>query len=147
MGADFFPVITSAETTAEMVYITPEICGILYPSSFGIKCTAVIHGLRTESGHWGLEADSATVKVYGGLSVQINGSNHDWETDCGRHCPAVKRHISDFRTQRFFTFHATTGVADIVSRMERSGVVWRPLRQCRNANCLNCVEGGEASLW
>ena len=147
LSSDTFRVITSAETTTEMLYFTSDVCGILYPSAFGIVSAAVVHGLRTESVSWGLEIQEATTMTYGSLLVQVDAGNAEWPTDCGKHCPAVKRHISDFSTQRVFAFNETTTAPDIIAKMERSALVWRPLPECRNPNCLYGVVDRDSSSW
>lgn len=108
----------------------------------------MIHGLRTESVAWGMEAQRSSVRTrYGSLLVQVNVSNTDWETDCGRHCPGLRRHISDFRTQRIFAFDAMAITPDSVRQMGRSGLVWKPLAECKNANCVNSRIDSYSSSW
>ena len=139
MKPDVFAVLVGAESTTDMAYITADICGILYPSSIVAGSLVVVHGLRTEPVNWGFGAQQVLIRVHGSLNVQINVSNSDWDTDCGRYCPALMRHISDLSTQRLFAYSDHCVVPQIVGRMQQSAVVWRPVLHCRNSNCSNRV--------
>ena len=132
---DFFSVVASAESTTDMVYLTSDICGILYPSYIVDSTPVVLHGLRTKSANWGLLAEHSTTVVHGSMNIQLNVSNADWETDCGRFCPTVKRHISDFAGQCVFAYSGRSAMPDIIRQMQQSAVVWRPLPDCHNKNC------------
>ena len=80
---DFFSVIASAESTTDMLYLTSDICGILYPSSIVDDTPVVLHGLRMKSVNWGLLADHSTTVIHGSMNIQLNATNADWETECG----------------------------------------------------------------
>ena len=145
---EIFATIAASDNTVDMVYFTPDVCGVLYPSSVADGPPVVLHGLRTEAVNWGMGAQHSAIRVHGGFNVQLNVSNSDWHTDCGRYCPTLMRHISDFGGQRVFVYTGHCATPLIISRMEQSAIVWRPLPFCQNSNCPNArVESEDEGSW